>query len=129
MTYIDYGDLLARFCLSFVFLWSGVSKTLHPEAGRAEIAALGLPNPAFFLPLTIACQICGGLMVLLGFWARLGALLARLHRDRATAIGAWIPGIDRRKAAATGDDHLRAPGDRGWLSLCNYPWRQRAECR
>jgi hypothetical protein len=20
---IDYGDLLARFCLSFVFLWSG----------------------------------------------------------------------------------------------------------
>ena len=23
---IDYGDLLARFCLSFVFLWSGVSR-------------------------------------------------------------------------------------------------------
>jgi uncharacterized membrane protein YphA (DoxX/SURF4 family) len=34
MTYIDYGDLLARFCLSFVFLWSGVSKALHPAAGR-----------------------------------------------------------------------------------------------
>src|SRR6202048_5316811 len=74
MTYIDYGDLLARFCLSFVFLWSGVSKALHPAAGRAEIAALGVPTPGFFLPLTIACQICGGLMVLLGFWARLGAL-------------------------------------------------------
>jgi hypothetical protein len=23
---IDYGDLLALFCLSFVFLWSGVSR-------------------------------------------------------------------------------------------------------
>jgi uncharacterized membrane protein YphA (DoxX/SURF4 family) len=40
---IGYGDLLARFCLSFVFLWSGVSKAFHPAAGRAEVAALGLP--------------------------------------------------------------------------------------
>src|SRR5262249_57331734 len=71
---IDYGDLLARFCLSFVFLWSGVSKAFHPTAGRAEIAALGLPDANLFLPLTVACQIGGGLMVLLGFLARLGAL-------------------------------------------------------
>jgi len=40
---IDLGDLLARFCLSFVFLWSGVSKAFHPAAGKAEIAALGCP--------------------------------------------------------------------------------------
>src|SRR5215813_13576836 len=71
---IDYGDLLARFCLSFVFLWSGISKALHPEAGRAEVVALGLPYPGLLLPVTVACQVCGGLMVLLGFWARLGAL-------------------------------------------------------
>jgi putative oxidoreductase len=71
---IDYGDLLARFCLSFVFLWSGVSKALHPAAGRAEVAALGLPDAGLFLWLTVAGQIAGGLMVLLGFWAKLGAL-------------------------------------------------------
>src|SRR5438445_10629809 len=69
---IDLGDLLARFCLSFVFVWSGVSKALHPAAGKAEVAALGLPDAALFLWLTVACQICGGLMVLLGLWARLG---------------------------------------------------------
>src|SRR5258705_11779371 len=69
---VDYGDLLARFCLSFVFLWSGISKALHPAAGKAEIAALGLPDAALFLWLTVACQIAGGLMVLLGFWPRLG---------------------------------------------------------
>jgi putative oxidoreductase len=63
---IGYGDLLARFCLSFVFLWSGVSKAFNPVAGRAEVATLGLPNPALFATLTILCQIGGGLMVLLG---------------------------------------------------------------
>jgi putative oxidoreductase len=71
---IDYGDLLARFCLSFVFLWSGISKALHPAAGKAEVAALGLPDAGLLLWLTVACQIAGGLMVLFGFWARLGAL-------------------------------------------------------
>src|SRR5262249_60493922 len=71
---IDYGDLLARFCLSFVFLWSGVSKAFHPTAGRAEIAALGLPDANLFLPLTVACQIGGGLMGVPGFLARLGAV-------------------------------------------------------
>jgi putative oxidoreductase len=70
---IDYFGLLARFCVSFVFLWSGVSKA-NPTAGRAEIAALGLPRPELFLIPTVICQIGGGLMVLLGFWARLGAL-------------------------------------------------------
>jgi uncharacterized membrane protein YphA (DoxX/SURF4 family) len=128
MTYIDYGDLLARFCLSFVFLWSGVSKALHPAAGRAEIAALGLPNPAFFLPLTIACQICGGLMVLLGFWARLGALALLGFTVIATLMAHGSRGLTGEKRQQQ-DDHLRAPGDRGWLSLCNYPWRRRAECR
>src|SRR5215831_7991187 len=53
---MDYGDLFARFCLSFVFLWSGISKALHPAAGEAEIAALGLPYPALLLPLTVACR-------------------------------------------------------------------------
>ena len=113
MTYIDYGDLLARFCLSFVFLWSGVSKALRPAAGRAEIAALGLPNPGFFLPLTIACQICGGLMVLLGFWARLGAL-ALLGFTVIAALMAHgsrgLTGEKRQQQETTTFEHLAIVG-------------------
>ena len=117
---IDLGDLLARFCLSFVFLWSGVSKAFHPAAGKAEIAALGLPYPALFLPLTVACQIGGGLMGLLGA-ARSGCV-ARLHRG-CDPFGARNPRIDRREAPTTGDDGLRTSGNRGWLSVCGHPWR------
>jgi putative oxidoreductase len=110
---IDYGDLLARFCLSFVFLRSGVSKALHPAAGRAEIAALGLPNPGFFLLLTIACQICGGLMVLLGFWARPGALALLGFTVIATLMAhgsRGLTGEKRQQQETTTFEHLAIVG-------------------
>jgi putative oxidoreductase len=94
---IGYGDLLARFCLSFVFLWSGVSKALNPVAGRAEVATLGLPNPALFANLTILCQIGGGLMVLLGLWARLGALALLSFTVIATLLAHGSRGLTGEK--------------------------------
>src|SRR5271157_4894344 len=113
MTYIDYGDLLARFCLSFVFLWSGVSKAFHPAASKAEVAALGLPYPELFLPLTIGCQICGGLMVLLGFWARLGALALLGFTVVATLLAhgsRGLTGEKREQQETTTFEHLAIVG-------------------
>jgi putative oxidoreductase len=110
---IGYGDLLARFCLSFVFLWSGVSKAFHPAAGRAEVAALGLPYPALLLPLTVACQICGGLMVLVGFWARLGALALLGFTVMATLLAHGTRGLTgekRQQQETTAFEHLAIVG-------------------
>ena len=110
---IDYGDLLARFCLSFVFLWSGVSKALHPAAGKAEVAALGLPDAGLFLWLTVACQIAGGLMVLLGFWARLGALALLGFTVIATLMAHGTRGLTgdkREQQETTAFEHLAIVG-------------------
>jgi putative oxidoreductase len=110
---IDLGDLLARFCLCFVFLWSGVSKAFHPAAGKAEIAALGLPYAALFLALTVACQIGGGLMVLLGFWARLGALALLGFTVVATLMAHGTRGLtgDKRlQQETTAFEHLAIVG-------------------
>jgi putative oxidoreductase len=110
---IGYGDLLARFCLSFVFLWSGVSKALSPVAGRAEVATLGLPNPAVFATLTILCQIGGGLMVLLGLWARLGALALLSFTVIATLLAhgsRGLTGEKRQQALTTTFEHLAIVG-------------------
>jgi putative oxidoreductase len=110
---IGYGDLLARFCLSFVYLWSGVTKAFHPTAGKAEIAALGLPYPALLLPLTVACQICGGLMVLVGFWARLGALALLGFTVMATLLAHGTRGLTgekRQQQATTAFEHLAIVG-------------------
>jgi putative oxidoreductase len=110
---IGCGDLLARFCLSFVFLWSGVSKALNPVAGRAEVATLGLPNPALFANLTILCQIGGGLMVLLGLWARLGALALLTFTIIATLLAhgsRGLTGEKRQQALTTTFEHLAIVG-------------------
>jgi putative oxidoreductase len=110
---MGYGDLLARFCLSFVYLWSGVTKAFHPSAGKAEIAALGLPYPALLLPLTVACQICGGLMVLVGFWARLGALALLGFTVIATLLAHGTRGLTgekRQQQQTTAFEHLAIVG-------------------
>src|SRR5437879_13348456 len=110
---MDYGDLFARFCLSFVFLWSGISKAVHPAAGKAEVAALGLPDAGLFLWLTVACRIAGGVMVLLGFWARLGALALLGFSVIATLLAHWTRGLsseEPRQAVTTDYEHLASVG-------------------
>jgi putative oxidoreductase len=72
-----------------------------------------LPNPGFFLPLTIACQICGGLMVLLGFWARLGALALLGFTVIATLMAhgsRGLTGEKRQQQETTTFEHLAIVG-------------------
>jgi putative oxidoreductase len=114
----DYGSLLVRACLSAVFLWSGLTKLGDPKGGTAEVAALNLPVPRIFLALTILTQIGGGLMVLLGFWARLGALallgftiVATLLAHRASGLS----GAARQQQITTSLEHLAIVG--GFLLL------------
>jgi uncharacterized membrane protein YphA (DoxX/SURF4 family) len=110
---MEYGSLVARLCLSLVFLWSGVSKLLDPAGGKAEVASLGVPAPSLFLVLTIACQIAGGLMVLLGFWAWLGALALLGFTIVATVLAhgtAGLSGKERQQQITTSLEHLAIVG-------------------
>src|SRR5262249_10453162 len=84
-----------------------------PAAGKAEVAALGLPDAGLFLWLTVACQIVGGLMVLLGFWARLGALALLGFTVSATPMAPGTRGLTRdkpQKQQATSFQHLAIAG-------------------
>ena len=110
---MEYGSLVARLCLSLVFLWSGVSKLLDPAGGKAEVAALGVPAPSLFLVLTIACQIGGGLMVLLGLWAWLGALALLGFTVVATILAhgtSGLSGKERQQQITTSLEHLAIVG-------------------
>jgi putative oxidoreductase len=117
----DFGCLLARFCLSLVFLWSGVTKLRDPASGTTEVAALGLPVPRLFLALTILCQIAGGLMVLVGFWARLGALALLGFTITATLLAhraSGLSGAARQQQMTASLEHLAIVG--GFLLLTIY---------
>ena len=66
------ATLVARLCLSAVFLISGLGKLLSPAATIAEIAAVGLPLPELGLALAAGIELLGGTALLAGFkvsWA------------------------------------------------------------
>jgi putative oxidoreductase len=114
----DYGSLLVRACLSTVFLWSGLTKLGDPKGSTAEVAALNLPAPRLFLALTILTQIGGGLMVLLGFWTRLGALALLGFTIVATMLAhraSGLSGAARQQQITTSLEHLAIVG--GFLLL------------
>jgi putative oxidoreductase len=55
----------------------GFAHIFVPEAAmRPIIEALGLPFAALLAPLSVAAEIVAGLSILLGAWARVGALIA-----------------------------------------------------
>jgi putative oxidoreductase len=73
-------------------LYSGLAKLVDWQAGLAETASLGLPYPKLALAATVLVQLGGGLMVLLGIGAGLGAASLAAFIVVATVIthAFWI---------------------------------------
>lgn len=89
-----FGPVVARVLLSTVFLMSGFGKILDFN-GQVLVASKALPFPEVMIIIAIIFEIGGGLMLLFGYRARIGAamlcvftLLATLafHRDIADPI-------------------------------------------
>jgi putative oxidoreductase len=74
----DSVILLSRVFLSLPFLYSGIDKCWRWNAAQREVAASGLPWPTLLHLVTVVVQLGGGLSLLLGIEARLGALLLSL---------------------------------------------------
>ena len=75
MTIQKYLPLVARILLSLIFIKSGIGKMLNPDATQQFMEAKGIPFAGVLLIPTILILIVGGLSILLGYKARLGALL------------------------------------------------------
>jgi putative oxidoreductase len=68
-----YGPLVGRILLSLIFIISGFGKITGFSGTVGYIASKGLPAPALFAILAIVFELGGGLMLLTGWKARLGA--------------------------------------------------------
>ena len=80
--------------------------------------SLRLRVPSLDLAATIFCQIVGGLMVLLGFWARLGAFVLLGFTLCATLLAHRVGGLsgsERRRELTTILEHLAIIG--GFLMI------------
>src|SRR3712207_831060 len=82
----NYIPLIARVLLSALFLWSGISKVLHPIATQQYMAAAGMPLTGFFLIAAIVQELGGGVLLLTGYKARIGAGILAFFTLIATFI-------------------------------------------
>jgi putative oxidoreductase len=76
----EYGPVIGRILISLLFVVAGLTKAGILPGGGWEgtvgyIAGQGLPMPEVLAALTILLEIVGGLMIMLGFKARLAAIV------------------------------------------------------
>lgn len=80
------GTVAGRVLLSLIFLMSGVGKIFDLENTKKYMEAKGMTNVAFFLTMAILFEIAGAVLVMVGYKARLGALLLIAFLIPATVI-------------------------------------------
>jgi len=71
----DGAALIARILLAALFIWSGFGKLTGFEGLASGIAAKGLPMPTVLAALTVAMELGGGILLLIGLRTRWIALL------------------------------------------------------
>ena len=81
-----YGPLIGRVLITFIFLRSAYGKLTGFTAVSGMMAKNGMPFSEVLLAGAIAFEIAGGLMILLGWHARIGALLLAVFLIPATLI-------------------------------------------
>lgn len=67
-----FSELLGRFLLGSIFVAAGASKIGGYAGTAAYMASQGVPD--MLLPLVIATELGGGLLIVLGLWTRAAAV-------------------------------------------------------
>jgi putative oxidoreductase len=82
----QYGPLLGRILLSVIFIIAGAKKTFSFAGTAGYMASKGLPMTEVLLVVTIIIELGGGLMILLGWRARLASTAIFLFLIPVTLI-------------------------------------------
>jgi putative oxidoreductase len=74
-----YTHLVGRILLSLIFVATGLIKVTHWSATAGILAAKGIPLASVSLALATLLELCGGLLLIVGYRTRLVALLLSLY--------------------------------------------------
>lgn len=77
---------LGRVLLAVLFILSGIGKLAAPAATQGYIASAGLPFPLLVYLITIAVEIGGGALLIVGFQTRIVAVVIALFTLAAAVI-------------------------------------------
>ena len=79
-------SFVGRVLLSAIFIASALNHIYKFDGITEYVASEGIPEPKLAHIGAIACMLVGGISVLLGFWARLGALLLAVFLGAACLV-------------------------------------------
>jgi uncharacterized membrane protein YphA (DoxX/SURF4 family) len=72
--------ILIRLMTGLVFLSEGIQKFLFEDAlGTGRFIKIGIPDPEFFAPFVGAVEIIAGILLIVGLFTRIGALLLLIN--------------------------------------------------
>ncbi len=82
----SYVMPVGRLLLALIFIVSGTNKLVHWSQSAAFMASKGLPLVPLLLGLAAVIELVGGLMVLIGYRADLGALALFVYLIPVTLV-------------------------------------------
>jgi len=88
----DAIALAGRVLMSVIFIMGGFHKLMTPSDTIRHIAADGLPVPPAAYVVALACELGGGLAMLLGWQTRLVAAVLALFCLATAATVHYVPG-------------------------------------
>jgi putative oxidoreductase len=89
---MEWVGLLGRLLMSAIFIHSGVLKAMAPAATIAYFAKDGLPVPGAAYAVALLIEIGGGLLFLIGWRARLTALILAIWCIATAMVAHYHPG-------------------------------------
>lgn len=70
----EINAFIARTCLAFIFILSGIGKIAAYQNTLVLMKTKGIPATEFFLYVAVLLEVAGGLCMMIGFRARIAAL-------------------------------------------------------
>ncbi len=79
--------VLAKALIGLIFLVAGIRKIMYFAATAGYFAKLGMPMPEIVLSLTIALEIGGAILLVIGWQTRLVAMVLGVFTLAAAVLG------------------------------------------
>ena len=90
-TFHDWIALAGRVLMSAIFIHGGVMQALAPAATMSYIGKLGLPMVGAAYALTLAVEIGAGVLFLVGFKARVAAVVLAIWCIATAMVAHYHP--------------------------------------
>ena len=102
-----FSVLLARVLLSLFFLWNGAHIVLAWQSHREALTSLGVRFVVPLLAFEVFCLVVGGLLLIIGYRGRLGAVLLILFLvpdTLAHSDWSWVSAMPLSEIVARGEE-------------------------